>query len=413
MKTVTTLSTLSALCGLATAWLPGVHKDIYSVDGQNHFNKTAGSADKRWLPASGKIRGVDLGSLFVFEPWIAENAWSQMGCGGKQSEFDCVSALGQSAANSAFASHWGSWITKDDITQMQSYGLNTVRIPVGYWLKEDIVYSDSEHFPQGGLSYLEQVCGWASDAGFYIIIDLHGAPGAQVPQNPDTGQYAPTAGFYVDYQYERALEFLEWMTTNIHTNNNFRNVGMLEIVNEPLQNPDQVATMRTSYYPNAFSRIRAAEQKLGITANNYLHIQMMNAKWGSGDPTQALTDTYFAAYDDHRYLKWDSSVPVSPQSYLSTSCNDDRGGNWPTIVGEFSLSPPDDVQWTAEWDPGTNQDFYKKWFAAQVMAYEKQQGWIFWTWKSQLGDYRWSYQDAVAAGVIPTDLDSVYNMGAC
>lgn len=68
------------------------------------------------------------------------------------------------------------------------YGLNTIRIPVGYWIKEDIVYSDSEHFPQGGLSYLEQVCGWASDAGFYIIIDLHGAPGAQVPKNADTGQ---------------------------------------------------------------------------------------------------------------------------------------------------------------------------------------------------------------------------------
>jgi len=52
---------------------------------------------------------------------------------------------------------------------------------------ESIVYS-SEHFPQGGIQYLEQLCGWASDAGFYIIIDMHGAPGAQVPTNPDTGQ---------------------------------------------------------------------------------------------------------------------------------------------------------------------------------------------------------------------------------
>ena len=71
---------------------------------------------------------------------------------------------------------------------MQSYGLNTIRIPVGYWILESIVYSDSEHFPQGGFSYLERLCGWASDAGFYIIIDMHGAPGAQVPTNPDTGQ---------------------------------------------------------------------------------------------------------------------------------------------------------------------------------------------------------------------------------
>jgi hypothetical protein len=159
-------------------------------------------------------------------------------------------------------------------------------------------------------------------------------------------------------------------------------------------------------------RIRAAENALGVTSNNYLHIQMMNNLWGSGDPTQYLTDNYFAAYDDHRYLKW-SGIPTTQSSYISTSCNDNRGGNWPTIVGEFSLSVPDNVQWTSGWDPSTQQAFYRQWFAAQVMAYEKQSGWIFWSWKSQLGDYRWAYQDAVAAGVIPTDPNTVYNEGAC
>lgn len=107
---------------------------------------------------------------------------------GPNSEFDCVSALGQETANTNFADHWGSWIVENDIATMSSYGLNAIRIPVGYWMREDIVYSDSEHFPQGALSYLEQICGWASDYGFYIIIDLHGAPGAQVAHNADTGQ---------------------------------------------------------------------------------------------------------------------------------------------------------------------------------------------------------------------------------
>lgn len=129
-----------------------------------------------------------MGSLFVFEPWLAETEWSNMGCGSYESEFDCVSALSQTQANTVFQKHWGSWITQADISQMQSYGINTIRIPVGYWMDESIVYSDSEHFPQGGISYLSQLCGWASDAGFFIIIDMHGAPGAQVPTNPDTGQ---------------------------------------------------------------------------------------------------------------------------------------------------------------------------------------------------------------------------------
>lgn len=183
-----TLGIVAALCGLSAAWMPGVHKDIYSKEGKNLFEKRANPLSRRYLPGSGKIRGVNLGSLFVFEPWIAETTWSSIGCDNQNSEFDCVNSEGQATANSSFAGHWGSWIVEDDFANMTSYGLNTVRIPVGYWIREDIVYEDSEHFPQGALSYLEQVCGWASDHGFYIIIDLHGAPGAQVAQNADTGQ---------------------------------------------------------------------------------------------------------------------------------------------------------------------------------------------------------------------------------
>ncbi|KAN0105831.1 glycoside hydrolase family 5 protein [Hyaloscypha variabilis] len=413
------LSSVPWLALLATpvlSWLPGEHKEIYARDGTNLFNNTAfgvDSSSKRWLQASGKVRGVNLGSLFVFEPWLAETEWASMGCGGQASEFDCVSSLGQTQANSVFQAHWNSWITQADISQMQSYGLNTIRVPVGYWMLESLVYT-SEHFPQGGIEYLETLCGWASDAGFYIIIDLHGAPGAQVATNPDTGQNAPSAGFYVDYQYTRAEQFLSWLTNLIHTNSSFRNVGMIGIANEPIQNADTVATMRSSYYPGAYNAIRTAEQALSIAQNNYLHVQPMNELWGSGDPNQYLTNDVFLAYDDHRYLKW-ANVTVSQSAYLTNTCNDNRNSDndTPTIVGEFSLSVPDDVQWTAAWDPSTQQAFYTQWFAAQVTKYEQDtNGWIFWAWKSQLGDYRWSYQDAVTAGVIPGNVADV-EQGAC
>jgi glucan endo-1,6-beta-glucosidase len=81
--------------------------------------------------------------------------------------------------------------------------------------------------------------GWASDLGMYIVIDLHGAPFAQDGQQPFTGQMAATPSdsnpdFYQTSQYQRALQFLGNMTQRIHTNSNYRNVGMLEIVNEPI-----------------------------------------------------------------------------------------------------------------------------------------------------------------------------------
>lgn len=145
------------------------------------------AACSAWLPGS-KIRGVNLGSLFIVEKWMAEEEWKNMGCGDSCSEFDCVSLLGQDTADQAFRNHWATWITEDDFDQMQRVGLNAVRIPIGYWMKEDLVYADSEHFPRGGIEYLDKVVSWASARNFYIVIDLHGAPGAQTGGQPSTGQ---------------------------------------------------------------------------------------------------------------------------------------------------------------------------------------------------------------------------------
>lgn len=47
------------------------------------------------------------------------------------------------------------------------------------------------------------------------------------------------------------------------------------------------------------------------------------------------------------------------------------------------------------------------------MAYEKQAGWIFWSWKAELGDWRWSFRDAVVAGIIPKNLDEIYQGSVC
>ena len=184
--------TITAYAGFSAAWMPTRNDPLVSDIQNSHqarlFQNKTQNETTRWLPGNLPIRGVNLGSQFIVEPWMANDEWNSMGCGGQASEFDCVSKLGQAQANTVWANHWSTWTTQDDIAEMKSYGLNAIRIPVGYWIREDLVYKDSEHFPQGGLHYLEQICGWASDAGFFIIIDLHGAPGAQVAGNADTGQ---------------------------------------------------------------------------------------------------------------------------------------------------------------------------------------------------------------------------------
>ena len=112
--------------------------------------------------------------------------FNQMGCGDKNDEWLCVQSLGQEKADQVFAKHWDTWITQDDIANISAWGLNVVRIPVGFWLKEDLVHTD-EFYPRGGLPYFDRLMGWIADAGPYAIIDLHGGPGSQYPNQQFTG----------------------------------------------------------------------------------------------------------------------------------------------------------------------------------------------------------------------------------
>ena len=170
-----------------SAWFPH-EKNMTSIHGNNLFeapSNISGASNTtvpqggKWLPGKTPIRGVNLGSQFVLEPWMAQNEWPNvLNCdaNGQPSEFDCVLHLGQSTANTNFANHWKSWITQNDILTMSEYGLNTIRIGVGYWMDESLKYprqvyhysyqdivsrltQPSEYFPEGGIQYLSQICG--------------------------------------------------------------------------------------------------------------------------------------------------------------------------------------------------------------------------------------------------------------
>jgi aryl-phospho-beta-D-glucosidase BglC (GH1 family) len=157
------------------------------------------SSARAALPAY-KIRGVNLGSLFIVEPWMSNDTWVGMGCGNTKSEWDCVSSLGQEKANAAFAKHWDTFITKDDFQAMKQYNLNTVRIPVGHWLVEETI-AQGENWPRGGMKYLDKVVGMAKDAGLNVILDLHGAPGGQVANNAFAGHVSITSGARTQHEH--------------------------------------------------------------------------------------------------------------------------------------------------------------------------------------------------------------------
>lgn len=340
-----------------------------------------------------------------------KNEWAKMGCAGQPSELNCMKNVygnNRAAGNAAFAAHWGRWITPDTVQDVFDAGLNTIRIPIGYWSLDSIVNTATEPFADGNLMlpFLDAVVQKASDLGIFVIMDLHGAPGAQ-QQDPFTGQDANPAGFFNNNNFARAEKWLAWMTNRIHTNPAYASVGIIEVLNEPVSAhdgarfpaPGEASGLTQVYYPAALKAVRDAEAALGISGSRALHVEFMSSKWGSGNPraSAAVANDPNTAFDDHNYIGFALGGSSDQAALMKSACTDSRlvSGQNVTITGEWSMTSG---------VAASDTTFFKKWFTAQQQLYEKpgMAGWVFWTWKTELNDPRWTYSVAADQGLVPT-----------
>ena len=65
------------------------------------------------------------------------------------------------------------------------------------------------------------------------------------------------------------------MTKRIHSNDNYTGVGIIEVLNEPVQDTSITSTMISDYYPTAYKTVRDAEDGAGVGVASRLHVQMM------------------------------------------------------------------------------------------------------------------------------------------
>lgn len=118
-----------------------------------------------------QVRGVNLGGWLVLEKWITPAVF----VGAKASdEHSLVRELGSEKARRRLEEHRRTFITKRDIKQIRDLGLNTVRLPVGYWL-----FTDQDGFIGGSFRYVDKLFEWAREYNLQVIICLHGGPGSQ------------------------------------------------------------------------------------------------------------------------------------------------------------------------------------------------------------------------------------------
>ena len=246
-----------------------------------------------------------------------------------------------------------NYITKEDILYIKSTGMNTVRVPFHYkqFTDEDYMGITGK---QDGFEILDQVIKWSKEAGLYVILDMHDAPGGQSGDNIDDSYGYP------------------WLMVNKNDQQQFINIWReiakryskepailgYDLLNEPIAHYFEadykiLNTALEPLYKRATAEIRKVDK-------NHI-IFLGGAQWNSN--FSIFNDWKFddnIAYTCHRY--WSGTDKTAIQDFLDFR----EKVNLPLFMGET----------------GENTDDWVEKF--RITLEENNIGWTFWPYKKMV-----------------------------
>ena len=202
-------------------------------------------------------------------------------------------------------------------------------------------------------------------------------------------------------------------------------VAAIELLNEPL-GPSLDMNVVRQFYMDGWGNLR--DSNVAVTFHDAFQGVTSWNDWGAG--------MWWLLLDTHHYEIFDNSaVAMSPDDHVKTACafggETSNTGKW-TISGEWTGGQTDCAKWLNGKNKGARYDGtlagssyvgscdgkytgtvaalsnddktnIGRFIEAQLDAYERASGWIFWTWKTE-GAPEWDMKDLLANGIFPQPL---------
>lgn len=169
------------------------------------------------------LRGINLGNWLLPEGYIFK---LKLAKSPRKIDAGIVRLLGAADARAFWRRFRDAYITRDDIFLIRAVGFNFVRLPMHYGL----LMQDGRPDPDAeGFARIDQLVRWCKDAGLYLILDLHAAPGGQAGGNHDDSSYPLL--YYVP-RHQRATIAL-WQTIAARYRGEPTILGY-DLLNEPI-----------------------------------------------------------------------------------------------------------------------------------------------------------------------------------
>ncbi|MBQ6362580.1 MAG: cellulase family glycosylhydrolase [Lachnospiraceae bacterium] len=224
-----------------------------------------------------KVKGVNLGNWLVLEKWMSPELFAGTTA---EDEYYLPTQLSPEVYEARIRQHRAEYITERDFGTIRALGLNTVRIPVPYF-----IFGDRPPFI-GCIEQLDKAFAWAERYGLQILIDLHTAPLSQ--NGFDNGGISGVCKFF---QMPDEIEFVYTVLERLAQRYADREgLWGIEILNEPVSE-QMWTTMKVG------ERYKPVDPELAAGSRGY--------------ETEELRHFYVTAYERIRnYLPEDKYVVI-------------------------------------------------------------------------------------------------------
>eukprot|EP01121_Diplochlamys_sp_Union-15-3_P019783 TRINITY_DN7532_c0_g1_i1.p1 TRINITY_DN7532_c0_g1~~TRINITY_DN7532_c0_g1_i1.p1 ORF type:complete len:481 (-),score=66.64 TRINITY_DN7532_c0_g1_i1:4-1446(-) len=381
---------------------------------------------KNWT----RIRGVNIGGWLLLEPWITPSLFQQFvnkePAQTAVDEYSFWQILGTEEATSQLKVHWENWFNETDISLLASFGINTIRIPIGYW-----IFGDFPPFGSGGIYQLDRAISLAEKYNISVMIDLHGAPGSQNGFDNSGRTCGKCAGICPANftwptnlnEINQTIDVLGRLAKRYVNASNMLGIGLL---NEPRWDVD--IDVIKDFYIRAYEVVRPIVPGWAIVIHDAFRY---NAWLNFMSDPQIYKNIIM---DTHIYQSFtDQDITQTEDGHIQEACGYHLMVDWmecmqfPTVVGEWSLGTTDCPLYLRGFEqpprapilgvpcPHHNSDeFLKAYALAQLNTFERTHGWFFWNFKTESAP-KWSYIDATKNGWLPPNVRNIgpYIQNAC
>ncbi|MCL5020808.1 MAG: glycoside hydrolase family 5 protein [Bacteroidetes bacterium] len=211
--------------------------------------------------------------------------------------------VGPENAEEFWNAYRNNYITRKDIDFIKSTGLNSVRVPFDYRLF--VRDGDPIAWDSTGFTMLDSVVTWCREAGLWVILDMHCAPGGQTGDNIDDSYGFP---FLFESKKSQELTVKLWQKIAERYRNETTVIGY-DLLNEPIAPYFDVDKLNPMLEP-LYKKITAA---IRLVDKNHLII-LGGAQWDSNFNVFGKPFDSKLVYTFHKY--WSDTTQSVIQEYI-------------------------------------------------------------------------------------------------